>query len=89
MKIITLLRKTVLPCVSLAGVALMLSCSTENSKTHGRRTEALDDSVWSVSQWISAVDAPVVNDIVYDVTRSADGANWFVSSVQNRRNCSV
>ncbi len=85
MKIINFLRKAVLPAVSLAGVSLMLSCSAENPTTYGKRTDALADSTWNISQWISAADAPVISGTVHDGTRSADGTNWFVSNVRNSR----
>ena len=45
--------------------------------------EALPDSAWNASQWISVVDAPVVEGVVQDGTRAADGANWFVSTLKN------
>ena len=44
-------------------------------------TEPLDDSAWEQSQWISVVDAPVVDGHVGAGERAADGASWFVSQV--------
>jgi len=49
----------------------------------GTKTEALDGSAWDVSQWISAVDAPVQTGPAGEVYRAADGASWFVSTVVN------
>lgn len=46
------------------------------------RTHALEDDAWRYSQWISVVKAPIVTDTVYDGSRAADGANWFVTKVQ-------
>jgi len=48
-------------------------------------TDALDGSAWDVSQWISVTDAPVVTGPVNDHEngRSADGANWFVTTITN------
>ena len=67
----------------------MLSCSAENPTTYGKRTDALADSTWNISQWISAADAPVISGTVHDGTRSADGTNWFVSNVRNSRPCNT
>ncbi|MCD8387852.1 MAG: hypothetical protein LUD17_13345 [Bacteroidales bacterium] len=41
----------------------------------GHRAAALDDDAWEVSQWISAVNAPVIKGKVYDFDRAADGAS--------------
>jgi alpha-L-rhamnosidase len=46
-------------------------------------SEALEDSAWGQSVWISAADAEVVKGRVNDGTRAADGASWFVSTVKN------
>lgn len=52
----------------------------------GQRTQALDDSAWECSQWISVADAPVVTGIITpDNERAADGAGWFVSRICNDR----
>ena len=45
----------------------------------------LADSSWETSQWISAANAPVVEGIVQDGTRAADGASWFLSTVNNEK----
>ena len=43
-------------------IALALaSASQGKEKTVGTRCEALDAGSWAASQWISAVDAPVVS----------------------------
>lgn len=57
---------------------------SQNSKV-GELTEALEDDVWSYSEWISAADAPVIswNVTDYGKYRSADGSSWFVSTVLN------
>ena len=50
------------------------------------RTEALDNSAWSHSQWISAADAPIVRgSITGNNQRSADGAAWFVTEFKNNK----
>ncbi|MCM1502029.1 MAG: glycoside hydrolase family 78 protein [Bacteroidales bacterium] len=63
----------------------MVSCSTQTDTVTGQRTDALDDSAWEVSSWISAPDAPVVEGTVHDGTRAADGASWFVSALKNEK----
>ncbi|MCC8113514.1 MAG: glycoside hydrolase family 78 protein [Bacteroidales bacterium] len=49
----------------------------------GHRVMALEDGAWEVSQWISAVNAPVIRGKVYDFDRAADGASWFVTTIAN------
>lgn len=50
----------------------------------GTLVEALADSLWNHSQWISAADAPVVEGPVEGTNeRAADGASWFVALVPN------
>ena len=63
----------------------LLSCAS--SVPEAVRTDALDDSVWAASEWISAANAPVVNAKVDDKDRSraADGASWFLGRVTNER----
>ena len=48
----------------------------------GKRADALDDSAWDVSRWISVVDAPV-KQVDDGNDRAADGASWFLSTVKN------
>ena len=65
---------------------LLASCSQQPqplTPEHivGTRAEALPDNLWAYSQWISVADAPVITDSVYDGSRAADGANWFVLSL--------
>lgn len=71
---------------SLLLVAVMaLSCVSEQTHTFGRRTEALPDSLWNHSMWISAADAEVITGEVQSETncRAADGASWFAAAVTN------
>ena len=65
-----------------AVAALLTACGTKVSEPVGKRADALDASAWDVSQWISAVDAPVkaADD---RSNRAADGASWFVATVKN------
>lgn len=68
-----------------------ISC-TESRENTGIRTEALNSSLWKESEWIAAVDAPVVKGVISGIIegtanelreRAADGASWFVSDVTN------
>ena len=51
----------------------------------GARAQALPDSLWDCSDWISAANAPVVTDTVYDGSRAADGAAWFRTELVNEK----
>ncbi|MGN1256063.1 MAG: family 78 glycoside hydrolase catalytic domain [Bacteroidaceae bacterium] len=63
----------------------MVSCSTSKSDGVGL-TNALDNSAWSASQWISARNAPVVTGPIQGANeRAADGASWFVSTLKNEQ----
>lgn len=75
-------------CLAMAFLCLILSnCGVESTKHVGTRTEALDNSAWDASQWISVADAPIVTGSINDIEngRAADGANWFVSTVKNKQ----
>ena len=66
--------------------ALILGSCCNDSAIVGTRTNALDNSAWECSEWISAENAPVITGTVNSregSRRSADGASWFVSTVQN------
>lgn len=82
------LIKKIVPCLFAAGMLFILSCSTKQEKQGIHKTEALENQAWNSSIWISAADAPVVTGPVYDGTRAADGASWFVSTVKNSRKVS-
>ena len=45
---------------ALTALAAMAAGCGNKEKAAGVRTDALDASAWEVSEWISAVDAPVV-----------------------------
>ena len=75
-------------CAALTAVAVALLTTGCNSGAAERPialVEALDASAWDASQWISVADAPVVTGPVDDHEhgRSADGASWFVSDIEN------
>ena len=59
-------------------VFIPFSCNAQTIK-------ALPDNAWECSEWISVKDAPVVCERVNDHTRSADGANWFASTIRNEK----
>ncbi len=71
--------------IAVSGLAA--GCNSNRSQTVGTRTDALDDSAWCCSEWISAADAPVVEGEIKSTVnwRSADGASWFVASVGNEK----
>ena len=75
--------KRILFIVALIATA----CCQKAVQTAGTRAEALDDSAWECSEWISVVDAPVVTGKVTsnDNCRAADGASWFVSEPVNAK----
>ncbi|MBR4994540.1 MAG: family 78 glycoside hydrolase catalytic domain [Alistipes sp.] len=77
---------TILSTLAVAFVALLLTGCCANSETEvGTKTDALDNSAWEKSIWISAVDAPVVKDRGATQNRAADGASWFASTVKNEQ----
>ena len=52
----------------------------------GIRVEALDDSAWDSSVWISAADAPVITGPIRGANYlAADGASWFVYVLKNEQ----
>ena len=70
----------------IALTALMASCSGHESSC-GVKVVALPDSLWNVSSWISARNAPVMTDTVHTSynCRAADGSSWFVSHPVNAK----
>ena len=73
--------------IAIAAMVLLLSACGTNTATEVMRIDALDASAWEASQWISVVDAPVIAGRINDHQngRSADGSNWFVSTVKNEQ----
>ncbi len=67
----------------LSAVAVIISCSNPQPAHFGQRIDALDNTLWENSEWISVVDAPVVTGEIEDGSRAADGASWFLSEVIN------
>ena len=81
------MKRNVCKTLALVVMAVLVSACSTQSTTKVERTEALDASAWESSQWISAVDAPVVTGKTGDMVnnRAADGASWFVSTVKNEQ----
>ena len=68
--------------VSLWGSMMCVALACNAQKTVGTLTQPLEQSAWQQSAWLSAADAQVITGKVYDGTRAADGASWFVSTLQ-------
>ena len=72
---------------ALAALAVLSAGCGNKEKVAGVRTDALDASAWEVSEWISAVDAPVVEKEIHTSKdwRAADGASWFLAEPRNAK----
>ena len=79
------MKTKILRRLPAAGFVMMALAGCSGSSENGKLTEALENTSWDVSEWISVVDAPVVTGTVVDGTRAADGANWFVSTLKNEK----
>lgn len=70
--------------IMLLSTMALSSCGNTADTAVGHRTDALEDSSWDSSVWISAADAHVVTEYVPDERwHSADGASWFASTLKN------
>ena len=67
------------------GIVVLTACGSVKQNATIGLAPALDAASWDASSWIAVADAPVVTGIVKDGTRAADGANWFVSTLQNEQ----
>ena len=65
---------------------ILISCGKSSKEVF--RIDSLNDSCWQSSLWISVANAPVVKEKVYDGTRAADGASWFMYTVKNDKKVS-
>jgi alpha-L-rhamnosidase len=72
--------KTRLFLLAALAVALTACNTSKPAGPVGTLTDALENEAWEASQWISVVDAPVVAG---NASKSAPGANWFLSTVKN------
>ncbi len=80
--------KKKLAIAAVVGMSMMstIGCTSSTSSEVGKRVDALDDSLWEKSEWISVVDAPVITgSITWENERAADGCSWFVSEVKNEK----
>ena len=80
--------KKKLAIAAVVGMSMMstIGCTSSTSSEAGKRVDALDDSLWEKSEWISVVDAPVITgSITWENERAADGCSWFVSGVKNEK----
>ena len=77
------MNRTITKTLIAVSMLLTFSCTKPMPSTFGNRAEALDCSAWESSQWISAVDAPIATG--KDVKRAADGASWFLSTLENEQ----
>ena len=68
--------------MSVLPILAVVACGSTAEKQSVQRVEALADSIWAQSEWISVTDAPVVTDTVRDGSRAADGASWFLLSLK-------
>ena len=77
--------KTLLKFIAASVAAAAVAACSQTEKLVGVRTSALDDSAWEASEWISAVNAPVLTEVVQNDhdCRSADGSSWFMATVKN------
>ena len=65
--------------------ALFTASNLVQAQPVGLKTQALDSSVWEMSEWISVENAPVAKGRADKIRRAADGASWFVSDVRNEK----
>ena len=80
------MKTSIFKCLIMSAVSMaFVACESSIRMEAGQRTDALDDSAWESSSWISVVNAPVVTDRIGGFHRAADGANWFVSTVTNEK----
>ena len=68
-------------CVVALSAMMAVGCSCGTAQSVGQKCSALDASAWNEAEWLSAVDAPVLEK--WNNDRAADGASWFVSVVKN------
>lgn len=69
----------------LASVLATVSCTSDENSSVALKVDALEDSAWDSSTWISAQNAPVFEGKVRDNSRSADGSSWFLTNLTNEK----
>ena len=72
---------------ALAVLAVAMAACCGKDSVAGKRIDSLGDAAWASSEWISVVDAPVVEGEVKGGSNylAADGASWFLSEVTNEK----
>ena len=71
---------------TFAFAAVVLTSANMLAGVKGAKlTEPLSDKAWESSVWLSVVDAPIITGVVNDGARAADGANWFLANVKNKK----
>jgi len=71
--------------VTVCACIAALACSQQKeADSVGILSDAIDNSAWDCSQWISAADQEVFSGKVVDGSRAADGSSWFVSEITNK-----
>lgn len=69
-------------CAAVFSVVLG-SCGSPSKTWGGKRTEALDNTYWTQSEWLSAEKAPVATWRADKIQRAADGTTWLLTTVKN------
>lgn len=62
---------------------IVVGCSTNAAPEVGTKVDALDNSAWDASKWISVAGDSASKG--RDNNRAADGASWFLSTVKNEQ----
>ena len=71
------MRRLLITLMTLA----VAGCAEADFLTVGTRVDALPDSLWAASEWISAADAPVPEGTL----DAPGGASWFFTEVSNEK----
>ena len=66
--------------ISLMAVAVA-GCAEADFLTVGEKVDALPDSLWTASEWISAADAPMPEGVL----DAPGGASWFFTETRNEK----
>ena len=62
-------------------VLAVTGCAEADFLTVGTKVDALPDSLWAASEWISAADAPLPEGVL----DAPGGASWFFTEVSNEK----
>lgn len=68
--------------IVLSILAAITCFAGAGKNANGKLTDALDDTAWERSEWISAANAPIITGAITESNeRAADGASWFVTTI--------